>query len=178
MKGAGAAGGSGRGAGVSRGVPGGAASAGRAAGAGFARVLPPGAQATEEQVAGEPASDQSERAGTAGTGAAGLGALLALQGVSAGGSAGGPAAPAAAAMRDAAALDGAQSLLDGLRALQRGMLEGTTDPGDLGALADRLATLPQAADPELRAAVAAVALRAAIELARRDAAQGARRTGG
>jgi hypothetical protein len=68
--------------------------------------------------------------------------------------------------RDAAARRRAASLLDELQGLQAELLGGRPDPGRLGRLA-ALQTGEDGAEPELREAVRAVALRARIELARR-----------
>jgi hypothetical protein len=57
-------------------------------------------------------------------------------------------------------------LLDELAALQRDLLGGEVTEERLATLAALLADVPPAADPDLRAAVAAVALRARLELAR------------
>ena len=73
---------------------------------------------------------------------------------------------------DAAADRGArrhgEQLLSGLDTLQRALLspEGI-DPGDLARLAGLAASAPTAASPALRATLAAISLRARIELARR-----------
>lgn len=70
--------------------------------------------------------------------------------------------------RDAAACRRAAALLDELQGLQAELLGGVPDPARL----ERLAALTngeEGADPGLREAVRAVALRARIELARRAA---------
>ncbi|MCC6719734.1 MAG: hypothetical protein IT555_17770 [Acetobacteraceae bacterium] len=59
-----------------------------------------------------------------------------------------------------------RDLLAALTAMQRGMLG--LDGGDAGELARLAADVPAADDPGLRAAVDAIALRARIELARRE----------
>jgi hypothetical protein len=93
-----------------------------------------------------------------------------------------PAAPAAAlaagllalqeaapaAERDARARRRGEALLRALSALQAELLGGRADPARLEALAT-LAEGEQAADPALAEAVAAIALRARVELARRQA---------
>lgn len=64
-----------------------------------------------------------------------------------------------------------QALLDELSALQRSMLAGgAPDPGRLARLA---AAVPSATDPRLRETVAAIALRARIELARAEMSRAA-----
>ncbi len=70
--------------------------------------------------------------------------------------------------RDRQARRHGRALLEGLTELQRALL----GDGDDSAALDRLAALvehcPEAADPALRATLAAVALRARVELARRE----------
>ncbi len=88
--------------------------------------------------------------------ASALGALLAVQAEEAG--------PEAVAARAAGR---ARRALDELRGLQLDLLRGRTDPARLESLA-ALAASPEAlSDPALRAAVAEVALRVRVELARR-----------
>lgn len=70
--------------------------------------------------------------------------------------------------RDARARQRATALLDELALLQRALLNGSADPAALERLA-ALAEGEDAADPALAAILAAVALRARIELARREA---------
>jgi len=72
----------------------------------------------------------------------------------------------ATAERDAAARQRAESLLEELRRLQLGLLGGETDRDSLHRLA-ALRLGEEGADPALREVVEAIALRAAIELARR-----------
>ena len=74
---------------------------------------------------------------------------------------------APAAERDARARRRAEAMLDELAALQRDLLAGLRDPARLRRLAD-LAQGEAAADPALAGAVAAIALRVRIELARRE----------
>ena len=75
--------------------------------------------------------------------------------------------------RDRQARRHGRAMLDGLAALQRALLGEPGDPDGVsrGAL-DRLAALaghcPQAEDPALRATLNAIALRARVELARRE----------
>jgi hypothetical protein len=70
------------------------------------------------------------------------------------------------AERNGRARKHAQTMLDALRGLQLGLLGVALDEKALTRL-DRLArTSPQAADPALAAAVAAIGQRAAVELAR------------
>jgi hypothetical protein len=76
---------------------------------------------------------------------------------------------APAAERDSRAQRRGQAMLDELAALQRDLLTGRADPARL----HRLEALTQgdaAADPALAEAVAAIALRVRIELARRQTA--------
>ncbi len=68
--------------------------------------------------------------------------------------------------RDGEARRRADSLLEDLAGLQREMLGGTPDPARLARLA-ALAQGEAGADPALREVVEAIALRAAVELARR-----------
>jgi hypothetical protein len=68
--------------------------------------------------------------------------------------------------RDAAARRRASSILDELQGLQAELLGGRPDPSRLARLA-ALQSGEEGADPGLREAVRAVALRARIELARR-----------
>lgn len=70
--------------------------------------------------------------------------------------------------RDAAARRRAASILGELQGLQAELLGGRPDPARLARIA-ALQTGEDGADPELREAVRAVALRARIELARRAA---------
>jgi len=69
-------------------------------------------------------------------------------------------------LRDRAARRRGRDLLAELSALQRDLLAGGPDPGRLARLADLADALPEAADPRLRDAVAAIALRARVEAAR------------
>ncbi|HTW29397.1 MAG TPA: flagellar assembly protein FliX [Acetobacteraceae bacterium] len=73
----------------------------------------------------------------------------------------------AASSRDGRARRHGQSLLEELAALQRALLEGGADAGGLERLAALTASVPDAADPRLRAVMQAVVLRARVELARR-----------
>lgn len=58
------------------------------------------------------------------------------------------------------------AVLDGLRRLQRDMLLGGVDPHHLTALAELTDDLTGASEPQLQALVAAISLRARIELAK------------
>ncbi len=69
--------------------------------------------------------------------------------------------------RDAAARRRASSILDELRGLQAELLGGRPDPARMARLA-ALQSGEEGADPGLREAVRAVALRARIELVRRE----------
>jgi len=80
--------------------------------------------------------------------------MLALQEAEAGGA------------RDREARRHGQELLRELARLQRALLAGGTDDALLSRLASLAETAPEAADPALRAMVAAVVLRAKVELAR------------
>ncbi len=71
--------------------------------------------------------------------------------------------------RDRQARRHGRALLEGLGALQRALLGGEDDPAALDRLAALVAHCPDAADPALRGTLAAVALRARVELARRGA---------
>jgi len=102
--------------------------------------------------------------GTAASAAAGLLAGEAVAGIGLGLLAAQESAEAPA--RDAAARARAEGLLEELTGLQRDLLRGRRDPGRL----ERLAALEageEGADPALREAVRAIALRARLELARR-----------
>ncbi len=128
------------------GGPGGVAAAGRAARpgrAGFA--LPGGGGATAAEAA---------HAGSA-VAAPGLG-LLALQSGQQDGE------------RDAAARRRADSLLEDLAGLQAELLGGTADSARLARLAALASSGEAGADPGLREVVEAIALRAQVELARRE----------
>jgi hypothetical protein len=71
-------------------------------------------------------------------------------------------------VRDRAARRHGQAMLQLLAALQRAMLQGVGgDEAELTRLASLSAEVPVASDPALRQAVAAIALRASVELARR-----------
>jgi hypothetical protein len=100
-----------------------------------------------------PASGGAEAAPAQGAAAPQGVALLALQ----------EAAPAAE--RDARARRRGQALLKELSALQAGLLAGRVDPARLRALA-ALSGGDPAADPALAAILAAISLRARVELAR------------
>ncbi len=77
--------------------------------------------------------------------------------------------------RDAEARRRASSILDELRGLQAELLGGRSDPARLARLA-ALQAGEEGADPALREAVRAVALRARIELARREGGSGSNRS--
>jgi len=95
-----------------------------------------------------------------------------------------PAAPAAAevtlggilalqeaeslALRDREARRRGQEMLAALTRLQRALLEGHRDLPGLRRLAALAEDIPPAADPDLAQALAAVALRARVELARHE----------
>lgn len=85
-----------------------------------------------------------------------LGGMLALQEAESG------------SVRDREARRRGQEMLAELLRLQRGLLEGRRDLAALRHLAELAADVPEAADPALRQAVADVALRARIELARHE----------
>lgn len=76
---------------------------------------------------------------------------------------------APAAERDARAHRRGEAMLRELAALQRDLLAGRSDPARLHSLLE-LTTGEVPADPTLREAVAAIALRVRIELARRQTA--------
>jgi len=75
-----------------------------------------------------------------------------------------------ASLRDRAARDHARQMLAALRDLQRAQLGAQADAGlaALDNLARLAGTIPIADDPQLGAIVNAVAVRAAVELARRQ----------
>lgn len=98
----------------------------------------------------------SQAGAAAGAAPVSLGAMLALQ------------EAGAAPVRDRAARRHGQAMLQLLAALQRAMLQGAGgDEAELTRLASLSAEVPLASDPALRQAVAAIALRASVELARR-----------
>ena len=70
--------------------------------------------------------------------------------------------------RDRQARRHGRALLEGLSDLQRALLGDGEDTAALDRLATLVAHCPEAADPALRATLAAVALRAKVELARRE----------
>jgi hypothetical protein len=70
--------------------------------------------------------------------------------------------------RDRRARRHGEALLDALAQLQRALLRGEADPAVLQRLADLAGRTHPAASAGLRAAVAAIQLRAAVELARHD----------
>ncbi len=90
------------------------------------------------------------------SGPAGLDGMLALQ------------EREADAARDRGARRHGQSLLRELAALQRALLDEAGDPACLQRLAALGRTVSDAADPGLAAIVRSLALRAAVEVARRD----------
>jgi hypothetical protein len=76
------------------------------------------------------------------------------------------------AERDRTAREAADEVLESLQAIQLALLGGGLDSTQLSALADAAARAADAADPTLREAAQAVALRAAVELARFQRASG------
>ncbi len=107
----------------------------------------------------------------AGTGAVELGAMLAMQEVALQEAAGQEVM--APALRDRQARRHAEAVLAQLAALQCALLGDEPDLGDepgtaLARLSGLAETAPEAADPGLAAVLAAVTLRARIELARRQ----------
>jgi hypothetical protein len=139
-----------------------AAPAGRVGGGAGPAV---GASAGGFTVAAEPAG--AGRAGAAGPVApALLDGMLALQ------------EAGSDAVRDREARRRGEDLLAELRRLQLALLAAAESPGLLQRLADLAAALPEAADPALREAVGAIALRARVELARLELARLERRSGG
>jgi hypothetical protein len=95
-------------------------------------------------------------AGSASASEVALAGMLALQEADAG------------QVRDRAARRHATDVLAELAALQRALLLGEPDAATLRRLADLAGAVPEADDPGLRAAVAAVILRARVELARHE----------
>jgi hypothetical protein len=85
-----------------------------------------------------------------------LGGMLALQEAESG------------AVRDREARRRGQEMLAALTRLQRALLDGNRDLPGLRGLAVLVENMPQAADPGLRQALAEVALRARVELARHE----------
>lgn len=73
--------------------------------------------------------------------------------------------------RNRRARDSAESALRGLSALQAALLGGTLDRAQLARLVDVAARAAEAEDPGLREAAGAIAVRAAVELARLEQAR-------
>lgn len=78
-----------------------------------------------------------------------------------------------ATQRNRRARKAAEAALEGLKALQAALLGGGLDHAQLSTLAGVAARAAEAEDPSLREAAEAVALRAAVELARLEMAQAA-----
>lgn len=124
-------------------------------GVGAARPLGPGTvKAAARSGRAFEVSDSTATAGAAQVAEASLLGLLALQ------EAGGDA------VQDRAARRRGFDLLAELSALQRDLLAADPDPARLRRLADLADAVPEAADPGLRDAVAAIVTRARIEAAR------------
>lgn len=120
-----------------------------------ARTSPrPSARGAGFTVPSGPAEAPAGSAAAAETAEVTLGGMLALQ------------EAGSAEVQDREARRHGQDMLAELAKLQRALLEGRADPGLLQRLADLAGNVPVAADPALRQAVADVALRARIELAR------------
>ncbi|MBN9562574.1 MAG: hypothetical protein J0H14_17880 [Alphaproteobacteria bacterium] len=125
---------------------------GRTTGAGASRIRTTPAAGGFSLAAGA----ASQAGAAAGAVPVSLGAMLALQEAG--------AEPA----RDRAARRHGQAMLQLLAALQRAMLAGEGGgEAELTRLASLATEVPLASDPALRQAVAAIALRASVELARR-----------
>jgi len=77
-----------------------------------------------------------------------------------------------ATQRNRRARQKAEAALEALRTMQAALLGGGLDRAQLAALSDVAADAAQAEDPGLREAAEAVALRAAVELARLDQRRG------
>jgi len=103
-----------------------------------------------------PTDSAEAPAASAPTGEVMLGGMLALQEAESG------------AVRDREARRRGQEMLAALARLQRALLEGHRDLPGLRRLAALAEDIPQAADPGLRQALADVALRARVELARHE----------
>ncbi|WP_232628576.1 flagellar assembly protein FliX [Methylobacterium sp. Leaf118] len=112
------------------------------------------------------APQRASTAGTAQTGMlAGLDSLLALQGQD---------RADTPAERRRRSVQRGHDLLDGLDRLKAALVGGRVASGDLRAIAGRLAErMPESGDPRLDALVAEIELRAAVELAKLDAARAA-----
>lgn len=74
-------------------------------------------------------------------------------------------------VQDRAAHRRGRDLLDSLAMLQRGLLRGRLDPGDLRRLAALAEDVPRAVDPRLGRAIEAIVLRTQVEIARLAYAQ-------
>jgi hypothetical protein len=107
------------------------------------------------KVEGEAAAHAAEPGDTEAVAETSLAGLLAMQEALDGGPA-----------RDRAARRRGLDLLAELAALQRDLLDGDPGAARLARLAGLAAGVPDAADPRLREAVAAIALRARVEAAR------------
>ena len=129
---------------------------------GVGPMLPAGQGPARASVRGAGFSVPANRPAAAGTAAAAemaelsLGGMLALQEAESG------------SVRDREARRRGQDILAELLRLQRALLAGQPDPEALHRLAALAADVPDAADPALRQAVAEVALRARVELARHE----------
>lgn len=116
--------------------------------------------ATTQPAAGQPTGALTETAA-----ASSLSGLLALQEAGAG------------APRDREARRRGRDLLAALAELQHALLGGGDSPDALARLAELASDLPHASDPRLRAVLAAIGLRARVELARRQFDAAAARPG-
>lgn len=115
---------------------------------------------------GEAETPRAASAGTAQTGMlAGLDAILTLQGQDSADTPG---------ERRRRSVQRGHDLLDGLDRLKAALIGGRVATGDLRAIAGRLSErMPDSGDPRLDALVAEIELRAAVELAKLEAARGA-----
>jgi len=129
---------------------------------GVGAPLPVGAGSRQVRDPGGFRLPKAEASGTAGMAAVqevGMEGMLALQELP------------GEAVGDREARRRGQDLLEALAAIQRGLLGmGEGDPARLARLAE---AVPTAGDPALREAVAAIVLRARIEVARAEMARGA-----
>lgn len=124
------------------------------------RAAAPGAFAP-----GEAETQRTSTAGAAQTGMlAGLDAILTLQGQESD----------TPQERRRRSVQRGHDLLDGLDRLKAALIGGRVAPADLRAIAGRLAErMPDSGDPRLDGLVAEIELRAAVELAKLEAARGA-----
>lgn len=122
------------------------------------RAVPP-RRAAASGWTGVPTGSASAAAAAGSTAALSLDGLLAMQGET------------DAVERDRTARRRGRDMLDGLAAMQRELLAGGTSGATMARLGELADSLGEADDPALASVVAAIRLRALIELARREGGQ-------